>query len=90
MMYSQAQEGSRNVFRIGTKNIMCALLVLAVLFVGIISIARPAQAQFGPNFPFGYGGGPQIPTPPTSPNAALVVGRVIARINAMLDRLFNR
>ena len=83
------------------------LLVSAVLVVGIISIARPAQAQgvqysegnmqrpnsnasFGTNFPFGYGGGPRVPTPPMSPNAAVIVSRVIASINSILNRLFNR
>jgi hypothetical protein len=97
MMYSEGQERSKNVFRV----YVCAVLALVLLFMSV-SIARPAHAQGAeqnashssnfppPDFPFGYGGGPRGPTPPPSPNAAVIVGQVISRINAMLARLFNR
>lgn len=106
MMYLETQEGSRNIFRADMKRGIYVALVSVALIAGMISVARPAHAQgarqseesmqansnasFGPNFPFGYGGGPRGPNPPVPPNAAAIVTQVIARINAMLDRLFNR
>ena len=83
------------------KALVAALLMTIVLGVFLFGPQR-AHAQsaqifengipmpnidFGNNFPFGYGGGPRVPTPP---DTSRIINRIFVRVNALFDRLLNR
>src|SRR3990167_8463763 len=99
MINSTSEEGSGNTL---LARGYAAFMIAALLFVGIIFIAKPTPAHaqtsqlfpngvpgpdFGDNFPFGYGGGPRLPD---VPNGSTIVERIFERINSLFGRLFNR
>lgn len=89
-----------NARRTMLSGVATAVVSLVVLVVGFAFTVTPAHAQSSSfstsslprlnmpsDFPFGYGGGPRMPT---LPDTSGIISRAFSRINAIFNRLFNR